>query len=148
MRWSTTSMYLKVPLWATSSSRPTSTTPATRWAGAHRPARPGHDVRRAGEGLQEATYVGSDDVDGESLDHYAVRGPGDARRDGLPSTEPTMAEDPDYRRLVRRGRLRPAAAPSTLGPLGTVELTLSDWGEDVSIEAPPADQVTRFRAAG
>jgi hypothetical protein len=30
----------------------------------------------------------------------------------------------------------------TLGKLGTLEMTLSDFGKDVTIEAPPADQVT------
>ena len=29
-----------------------------------------------------------------------------------------------------------------MGSMGTTEMTLSDFGADVSIEAPPADQIT------
>ena len=35
-----------------------------------------------------------------------------------------------------------------LGKTGTMEMTLSDFGQDVSVEAPPAGQVTEMPGMG
>ena len=94
--------------------------------------------------ISEATYVGEDDVQGESLSHYSVE---------IDPAE--LVDDAEH--------LSQLAAGSTLGvdlwfdgedylrqvefdakQVGTVELSLSDWGADVAVKAPPADQVTDF----
>jgi hypothetical protein len=106
------------------------------------------DLESMFEGLEgaisQATYVGEDDVQGESLSHYSVE------------IDPAELVD-------GAEHLSQLAAGSTLGvdlwfdgedflrqveldakQVGTVELNLSDWGADVAVEAPPADQVTQF----
>ena len=114
-----------------------------RWgAGAH------PDLESMFDGLEgaisEATYVGEDDVQGESLSHYSVEIDPAELVDGAEhlsqlAAGSTLAVDlwfdgEDYLRQVEFDAKQ----------VGTVELSLSDWGADVAIEAPPADQVTQF----
>lgn len=100
------------------------------------------------DGVTRASYLGEEDVDGESLEHYLVLLDsasviGDA---DLPSDAPTdgVAEaitievwfDDDG--LLRRQE-------ATLGPTGdAVELTYDNWGVKVDITAPPKAQIVQL----
>jgi len=96
-----------------------------------------------------ATDEGSDDVDGESLEHYKATVDTKKLLSSMPSGSDaagslpkTMTQDWwfDSDGLVRK-------FSSDFGGQ-TITMTLSDWGEDVSIEAPPSDQVTTMPGAG
>ena len=93
--------------------------------------------------VTEATLVGEEDVDGETFDHYSAtvdtakltaESPAAGSAGTLPAT---MTQDWwfDEDGLIRK-------FSSDFGATGAVELSLDDWGSDVSIEAPPADEVT------
>ncbi|WP_041546530.1 MULTISPECIES: hypothetical protein [unclassified Nocardioides] len=98
------------------------------------------------KGLERVTYVGPDG----DLDHYRASvdpqavldavgglGPMGTQADGTPAMPKTL----DYELwLDDQGRV--TRLTSTMGDLGSVEMTMSDFGADVSVEAPPADQVT------
>ena len=100
------------------------------------------------EGLEEVTYVGSDG----DLDHYRASVDPKAVLDALGGLGamghqmggaggPAMPTSLDYELwLDDQGRV--TRLTSTIGDRGSVEMTMSDFGADVSIEAPPADQVT------
>lgn len=101
------------------------------------------------DAVVSASDQGSDEVDGESLDHYTTTvdtkklvssmssAAGDAG--SLPKT---MDQDWwfDSDGLVRKFSTDFGGQPLTV--------TLSDWGGDVSIEAPPSDEVTQMPATG
>lgn len=97
------------------------------------------------KGMDSVTYVGQEDVDGQPLDHYRASVDSKALLDqmgpdasaGAGALPKTLTYDiwlDDQDRVTR--------LTSDLGSAGKLEMTLSDWGKDVSIEAPPADQVT------
>jgi hypothetical protein len=93
------------------------------------------------DGLRSVSLLGEEDVDGESLRHYRVTmdpseaDPSASAAAGMPETvtyDLWFDGDGFFRRMQ-----------ADLGPEGgTVTASLSDWGEDVSIEAPPAREVT------
>ncbi|QIG43662.1 LppX_LprAFG lipoprotein [Nocardioides anomalus] len=95
--------------------------------------------------VTEATHDGDDEVDGETLDKYTTtvdtaklvsqmpQAAGGAA--GLPDTL-TQEWWFDDEGRIRQFTMDIAGAPIKLG--------LSDWGADVSVEAPPADQVKPF----
>ena len=96
-------------------------------------------------GLTSVTLVGEEQVDGESLRHYQVTmDPSAAASAADPSASATagMPESVTYDLWFDDdGFFRRMEAD--LGPEGgEVTAVLSDWGEDVSIEAPPAREVT------
>lgn len=94
-----------------------------------------------------ATFVGEEDVDGETLEHYTATvdtakllesSPqlGGAGATGMPdSMTQEWWFDGD-------GLIRKFTSDFGGGATGSIELALDNWGEDVSIEAPPADEVT------
>lgn len=91
----------------------------------------------------------SEDVDGESLDHYAATVDTQKLLQSMPelssaasSLPETMAQEWwfDGDGLIRK-------FSTDFGSTSTV-MTFSDWGEDVSIEAPPSDEVTSMPGAG
>ncbi|ANH39287.1 hypothetical protein I601_2871 [Nocardioides dokdonensis FR1436] len=97
-------------------------------------------------GLVSATFIGEEDVDGEDMDHYSATVDGE---DALKSIEgfedlpkSAIPDDMTYdiwfddEGLVRKIVFDMAEAG------GATEMKMDDWGTDVSIEAPPADQVT------
>jgi hypothetical protein len=97
------------------------------------------------DGLRSVTLVGEEEVDGERLRHYRVEmDPSEAMSQADPSAS-APAEAPenvtydlwfDADGLLRRMQ-------ADLGSDdGTMTVVLSDWGEDVTIEAPPAREVT------
>jgi hypothetical protein len=108
-------------------------------------------VKLLEKGLTSVTYVGAED----SLDHYQavvdpqsiLAGMGPMASAGASS----MPKSLDYDLwLDSDNRLNKLT--SKMGDLGSLDMTLSDFGTDVSIEAPPADQVTEmpdmFSSAG
>jgi hypothetical protein len=91
-------------------------------------------------GLKKAVYVGAEDVDGEQMDHYVltVDAAKAAEAQGSPSagaagdiTYDLWIDDQD---LMRRMQL------DTPGG-GGMTITTDDWGEPVTVKAPPASAI-------
>ena len=93
--------------------------------------------------VTSATYTGAEDVDGESLDHYTATVDTEKLLQSLPSAAAGQANVPDSMTqdwwFDDDGMIRQFS--SDFGGTSTT-MTLSDWGADVTIEAPPSDQVT------
>jgi hypothetical protein len=106
------------------------------------------------DSVTSVTYEGEQDVDGDTADAYAVTvdaaavlesqgmGEGEALPPGLDVPEQftynVYFADEKFRRMeIAMGET-----------LGEVTLDFTDWGKDVSIEAPPADQVQEFPDLG
>jgi LppX_LprAFG lipoprotein len=91
-------------------------------------------------GLEDARYVGEEDVDGEQLDHYvltvdakkAAEAQGQPARPGMPDTitYDMWIDDED---LMRRIEFDLGEAAGGGGRV----MTMSDWGAPVTVEAPP-----------
>ncbi|WP_182526549.1 LppX_LprAFG lipoprotein [Nocardioides dongkuii] len=104
-----------------------------------------------GDSLDEVVYQGEEDVDGETTDAYAVtvdaetvlKSQGQEIPPGIEIPEQityvmNFDEDGRYRRMVvEMGEA-----------LGDVTMDFTDWGADVTIEAPPKNQVTDFPGGG
>lgn len=102
------------------------------------------------KGLEEVSYVGPDG----DLDHYRASVDPQAVVDGLGglgsmgkhldgADATAVPKSLDYELwLDDQGRV--TRLTSSMGDLGSVEMTMSDFGADVSVEAPPADQVTEM----
>lgn len=90
-------------------------------------------------GLEEATYVGAEDVDGEQLDHYVLtvdaKKAAEAQGSQVPSGTGTVTYDLwiDDQDLMRRLEFGNGMTGMTM--------TLSDWGKPVTVEAPPASAI-------
>lgn len=102
-------------------------------------------------GLQDATYVGEEDVDGEQLDHYvltvdaakAAKAQGQPVQPGMPETITyDMWIDGDD--LMRRIEFDLGEVASGAG--GMV-MTMSDWGTPVTVEAPPRGAIMQMPGA-
>lgn len=103
------------------------------------------DMRAAMEnytkGLTEATFVGEEEIDGESLEHYEVTLDVSKMEGGNKAAEQYGADEVTYDawfdddQVMRRMELEMPQG------LGTMEMNLSDLGAEVDIEAPPASQV-------
>jgi hypothetical protein len=98
------------------------------------------------KGLETVTYVGADG----GLDHYrasvdpqpvldALGAMGSMGEAGAPAVPKSLDYD-----LWLDDQSRVTRLTSTMGDLGSVEMTMSDFGADVSVQAPPADQVTQM----
>lgn len=94
------------------------------------------------ESIKSSKFEGEEKVDGTDTKHYSftVDSTGLAKSLGADSTK-GMPKTIDQDIWVDAdGLLRKAVVG--MGEMGTVEMLLSKHGEDVTIEAPPADQVT------
>ncbi|MCW2774284.1 MAG: hypothetical protein JWN91_2610 [Nocardioides sp.] len=93
------------------------------------------------KGMTSVEYVGAED----GLDHFtATVDPSvllEAMGPEASSGASTLPKSLDYDIWLDEDN-RVNKLSFTLGKLGTLEMTLSDFGKDVTIEAPPADQVT------
>ncbi|MER7605550.1 DUF6612 family protein [Nocardioides sp. NPDC127503] len=94
------------------------------------------------ESIKSSKFEGEEKVDGTDTKHYSfkVDSAGLAESLGADSTKgmpKTIDQDiwVDGDGLLRKAEVG-------MGDMGTVEMLLSKHGEDVTIEAPPADQVT------
>jgi len=95
------------------------------------------------KGTKSVTYVGQEEVDGRQLDHYELSvdtadlldsmGQKSSSGAGLPATI-------DYQ-LWLDDQQRVAKLSMDMGEQGSLEMSVTDWGTEVDIEAPPADQV-------
>ncbi|HEX4978328.1 MAG TPA: LppX_LprAFG lipoprotein [Nocardioides sp.] len=91
------------------------------------------------EGLRDVEYLGSEDVDGEEMDHYVltVDGKAAAKAQGAPagSVPDELSYDLwlDDQDLMRRVQY-------TMGG-GGVTISMSDWGEPVRVKAPPRSAI-------
>ncbi len=101
------------------------------------------------DSVTAATYDGAEDVDGESFDHYTATVDTEKLLQNLPSQAAGQAELPDSMTqewwFDDEGLIRKFS--SDFGGATTV-MTLSDWGSDVAIEAPPSDEVTTMPGGG
>jgi hypothetical protein len=95
------------------------------------------------DAVTAATFEGAEDVDGESLDHYTATVDTEKLLQSLPSAAAGQAALPDAMTqewwfddegLIRKFSSDVAGTTTTM--------TLSEWGEDVEIEAPPSAEVT------
>jgi LppX_LprAFG lipoprotein len=107
---------------------------------------PSKALRTMEKSIKTVTYVGEEKVDGEDLDRYTViidsaAMVGEALGEDAPP-ESGLAEEIAYDIWFDDdGRF--ARTTMDMGETaGTMTMTMSDWGKDVDIEAPPADQVT------
>jgi len=102
------------------------------------------------DSLTSVTYDGEQDVDGDTADAYSVTVDANAVLEGQGQTMPPGVDMPDdftytvYFADDKFRRMEIAMGES----LGEVTMDFTDWGKDVSIEAPPADQVTDFPDLG
>lgn len=90
-------------------------------------------------GLEKAAYVGAEDVDGEEMDHYvltvdarkAARAQGTAAPPGMRTiTYDLWIDDQDLMRRMQFDEGR-----------GGMTMTMSDWGEPVTVTAPPSSAI-------
>jgi hypothetical protein len=91
------------------------------------------------DAVKSVTYVGKEDVDGQTLDRYSLvidttKLADQAQSAGLPAEMETGVW------LDQEGR--PAKMSMAMGPVD-YEATLSDFDKPVHLQAPPADQVVK-----
>jgi hypothetical protein len=101
---------------------------------------PLNSVRAMKSGVRKVTFVGTEAVDGEDVDHYRVVVDSAAMFTAMKQkTVPGMPENLTYdmwlddQDLLRRMQFEVAGQ--------TVDMSMSKWGEPVSVEAPPAGKV-------
>lgn len=104
------------------------------------------DPRKAFESMEKAiskvTFVGEEDVEGEEMKHYSlVIDPAKMSEAGT-GPVPGMPEEIAYDVWLDDESLFRKAVMDLGEEMGTMTMTVSEWGEDVEIEAPPADEVT------
>lgn len=111
---------------------------------------PTKQLEAFGAAVTEATHTGADEVDGETLEHYTATVDTEKLLQQLPDEAAGQPGLPDTMQqewwFDDEGRIRKFS--SDFGGTGTIDLSLSDWGADVSIEAPPSDEVTTMPGAG
>jgi len=111
---------------------------------------PAASLQKLVDGVQSATYVGEEDVDGDQADHYTATVDSKTLLGDLPAEAQSSAGLPDTISydvwFDDDGLLRKFS--TDLGGAGTSEATFSDWGTDVDIEAPPASEVTEMPGFG
>lgn len=95
-------------------------------------------------GLVSATYVGQEEVRGESLDHYSALVDSAAMLEGTDVDAGAAGVLPDqvtYDLWFDAEGLYRQMSVDLGASAGEVLIRFDDWGTDVDIEAPPADQV-------
>lgn len=100
------------------------------------------------DGISSVTYTGAEDVDGRDLDHFELTIDMQAQLNELGSELPPTVEKglPDSVTydvwLDDEGRFAQLSMDyPIMGQSVSTKMTATDWGADVDIEAPPADQV-------
>ncbi|CAI9419231.1 LppX_LprAFG lipoprotein [Nocardioides sp. T2.26MG-1] len=104
-------------------------------------------MQRLEPAIDSVTYAGEEDVDGRSLDHYELTVDAAALGKAMNAPKGALGQLPDSvsydlwldeeHRMVQTTMELPIQ-----GMTASVEMTVEDWGKDVSIEAPPAGQIT------
>lgn len=101
------------------------------------------------EGLVSATYVGEEEVDGVALDHYSAVVDSSAVLDQLdagPAAAGALPEEITYDLWFDADGFYRQMSVDMGAAAGEVLIRFDDWGTDVDIEAPPADEVTDMGA--
>ena len=94
-------------------------------------------------GLDKVVYVGEEDVDGDETDHYVltldttkIESLKDAGTAGIP-------KELEYDIwLDEENRMRQVLID--MGTNGQIDMNIEDWGEDVEIEAPAANEIVQM----
>jgi hypothetical protein len=94
-------------------------------------------------GLDKVVYLGEEDIDGESTDHYVltldttkIESLEDAGTAGIP-------KELDYDIwLDDENRMRQVLID--MGTNGQVDMSIEDWGQEVEIEAPAANEIVQM----
>lgn len=108
-------------------------------------------------GIEKVTFEGNEDVDGRDLDHYELTIDMQAVMESygggvdLPSEAAEALPDSvtydlwldDEDRFAQMKMDYPMMDQQV-----SMDMTVDDWGKDVSIEAPPADQITEMPDLG
>lgn len=113
---------------------------------------PGKALRKLEEGISKVVYVGEED----HLDHYELSVDLRKMLDHIGGDLPPAAESelPDSLTydiwLDDQSRLSKMSVDQLPmgGTSGSMEVTVSDWGEDVHIEAPAASEITEMPELG
>ncbi len=103
------------------------------------------------DAVTEATNHGPEEVDGETLNHYTATVDTAQLLDSLPEAvagQTGLPESlPQEWWFDDEGRIRKFSSDFG-GMAGRIELSMSDWGSDVDIEAPPSGEVTTMPGTG
>lgn len=105
---------------------------------------PGAGLEAMQANIDDVTYVGEEDVDGETLQHYRMKVrskafmdlQGDLGTTGGAKLPSLITYDiwTDDAGMMRKTEL-------AMGDLGSVTVEMSDWGEPVDISAPPDSDI-------
>ncbi|MFT4081862.1 MAG: LppX_LprAFG lipoprotein [Nocardioides sp.] len=104
-------------------------------------------IEKISGAIDNATYQGTESVDGSEASHYQLTVSTDDVMSALGSGTDTSGLDlPDSMTedLWINGDGQLTKAEVDMGSLGTVEVSMTKLGEPVSIEAPPASEVTAY----
>lgn len=96
------------------------------------------------EAVSSVTYVGEEDVDGEDMERYSLAIDTQKMVGDLGTGAAEMPAELSYDIWFDDEGLFRRTAMDMGEKAGTMEMTLSDWGKDVEIKAPPADQVVEM----
>ncbi|MDO8143916.1 hypothetical protein [Isoptericola sp. 178] len=115
-------------------------------------ADPAAQAEMMADAVESFEYVGTEQVGGTELDVYAVTiDAAEAFDPALLGVDPSTLDEMDETPVDMVFRLDGDGLPVSFDMTMTVEgqevvltTTYSDWGKDVSIEAPPADQVADY----
>ena len=92
------------------------------------------------ENVKSVSKIGPEDIDGTPTTHYVLVADTKALGDQLGKEATDLPESLTYDMwLDEEGR--PRRIQADLGDQGSMKTDMTDYGSDVSIEAPPADQV-------
>ena len=110
---------------------------------------PVHSFDAFNEGLEKVVYEGQEDVDGDSLAHYTLTL--DTTKvsmlDTLGASADAVPDSLEYDAWLDSDDRR-RKVTLTMGDTASVEINVSAWGEPVTIEAPPADEITDAEMGG
>jgi len=106
-------------------------------------------MERVEPAIETVTYDGEEDVDGRSLDRYELTVDTAALAEAMDAPDAAMAQLPDTVTydlwLDEEHRMAQTTMELPIqGSTAVVEMSMDDWGKDVSIEAPPADQIAEL----
>lgn len=110
-------------------------------------------MERLEPAISTVTYAGEEDVDGRSLDHYELTVDAAELGEAMNAPQEAMGQLPDSVTydlwLDEEHRMAQTTMELPIQGMTTnVEMVVDDWGKDVSIEAPPVDEVTEMPDMG
>lgn len=102
-----------------------------------------------GDSLDSVVYEGEEEIDGETTDEYTVSVDSSTLLESQGQQLPPGAGVPDmisYSIYFSEDGLYRRLEMDMGDTLGAMTMDFTDWGSDVTIEAPPAGEVTEFPA--